>query len=74
MPRDDYKTCRVCGRHASECGPLSHTRLCADDAQRLLAENVIGLAEHQGEPLLRWRLGMIRCAGGLIPQDLEQAV
>ena len=73
MPRYDYKRCRVCGRHTDECGPLSHTRLCAEDAQRLLAENIAGLSEHKGEPLLRWRLGMVRCAGGVIVDD-RQAV
>lgn len=74
MPRPDYKTCRECGRHVDECGPLSHTRLCADCSFVRLAENVVGLAEHTGEPLRRWRLGMIRCAGGLTPDDLREAI
>ena len=74
MPRHDYKNCRKCGRHVSECGPLSHTRLCADDATLLLAENIAGLAEHSGEPLRRWRVGMIRSAGGVIPEKLREAV
>lgn len=74
MPRDDYKNCRACERHTSECGPLSHTRLCADCATALLAENIVGLAEHRGEPLRRWRVGMIRSAGGVIPDQLQEAV
>ena len=28
------------------------------------AENIIGLAEHKGEPLHRWRVGMVKCALG----------
>lgn len=28
MPRADYKTCKACGKHVNECGPLSWTRLC----------------------------------------------
>lgn len=74
MPRHDYKTCRDCGRHASDCGELSHTRLCGDCAERLLAENIEGLAEHKGEPLMRWRIGMVRCAGGVLLDNTRQAV
>lgn len=74
MPRSDYKTCRSCGRHSSECGQLSHTRLCGDCAYIRLAENVHGLANHSGEPMRRWRVGMILCAGGLTPDDLRQVV
>jgi len=29
-----------------------------------MVENIVGLAEHKGEPLRRWRLGMVRCALG----------
>jgi hypothetical protein len=45
---------------------MSHTRLCLDCARARLAENIVGLAEHRGLPLLRWRLGMVRCAGGVL--------
>jgi hypothetical protein len=64
MPRIDYKICKGCSRHIAECGPLSHTRLCASCGIKRLAENVEGLANHSGEPLLRWRIGMVRCAFG----------
>lgn len=43
-------------------------------AELRLRENIIGLAEHKGEPMQRWRRGMILCAGGITPDDLEQAV
>jgi len=70
MPRMDYKWCKACHRHVTEAGVLSHTRLCSDCAAAKLTENVLGLALHQGEPLLRWRRGMIRSAGGLLPTEL----
>jgi hypothetical protein len=71
MPRSDYKTCRRCKRHSDDCGQLSHTRLCGDCSTIVLAENIIGLAEHSGEPLRKWRIGMVRCAFG---PDLEEAL
>jgi hypothetical protein len=74
MPRSDYKTCRECERHTDACGPLSHTRLCSECAQRLLAENIVGLSEHKGQPLQRWRLGMVRCAGGVLMDELRELV
>src|SRR5437868_4062521 len=40
MPRSDYKTCRVCGRHESEVGPLSHTRLCSEHSAQRFTENI----------------------------------
>jgi len=66
----DYKWCRGCDRHVTEVGVLSHTRLCSFCAAEKLTENVLGLANHTGEPLLRWRRGMIRSAGGLLPKEL----
>ena len=71
MPRADLKHCHECGRHVSECGPLSHNRLCGKCGMDLLAENIVGLIEHKGEPLRRWRLGMIRAAGGIEPANLR---
>lgn len=36
---------------------------------RRLHENIIGLMEHKGEPLRKWRMGMIRCAGGVVGDE-----
>lgn len=47
MPRADYRRCRNCDRHASEAGPLSHTRLCADCGGVILYENSMQI--HLGE-------------------------
>lgn len=67
-----YKKCRGCGRHASEAGELSWTRLCGDCAERILTENIVGLATHSGEPLQRWRRGMVACAGGVLLDDVQR--
>jgi hypothetical protein len=69
VPRLDYKHCRVCGRDASECGTLSHTRLCAECGVERLTENVLGLHAMQGEPLRRWRRGMAACIGLTLLDD-----
>lgn len=43
MARRDYKTCRNCHRHASEVGPLSHSRLCVDCFPIIRDENNISI-------------------------------
>jgi hypothetical protein len=72
MPRLDYKTCKGCGKHADEVGPLSWTRQCADCGKARLIENVDGLHDHTGEALQRWRRGMVACAGGVLLDDLQE--
>lgn len=71
MPRLDYKTCKGCGRHASEVGELSHTRLCEECGTVNLYENVLGLVTHSGPAFARWRHGMAACVGALL---LDQSV
>ena len=58
MPRDDYRRCRECGRHASEAGPLSHTRLCADCGVEILGENVMQIHLREGPYHERRRYGI----------------
>ena len=70
MPRADYKTCRICGRHVDEVGELSHTRLCAEHSEARYKENVDGLHYKRGPALERWRRGMILSAGGILPDSL----
>ena len=55
-----------CGKHASEVGPISWNGLCLACSTAHVAENVIGLANHQGAPLRRWRLGMAASIGAVL--------
>ncbi len=48
---------------------MSWTGQCIECAQARLAENITGLRLHYGEPLRRWRHGVIRAAGGIIPDE-----
>jgi predicted amidophosphoribosyltransferase len=59
MGHPDYRNCKNCGRHASECGPLSWTRLCEDCGRELLHENIDGIHDRQGRAWARWRIGMV---------------
>jgi len=45
-------------------GPISWAGNCMPCAEQILVENITGLAEHKGEPLRRWRVGMVKCALG----------
>lgn len=69
MPRLDYKTCKDCGRHSEECGPLSHQRFCTECWERRLRENVFALHEHRGPAFHRWRGAIAASVGGVLLDD-----
>ena len=74
MPRPDYRRCRECGRHASEAGPLSHTRLCADCGMAILGENVMQIHAGHGPYFERRRYGIaLREFGPRVALALKQA-
>src|SRR5579859_3662018 len=72
MPRGDYKTCRSCGRRASEVGALSHTRLCAECGMLILEQNALGMAYKTGVALLRWRRAVAASVGAVLLDDLPK--
>ena len=63
MPRVDYKTCKDCGKHASEVGPLSHTRLCGDCGVARERQCIIDLATHDGAYFQYWRARIAASVG-----------
>jgi hypothetical protein len=72
MPDQRRRRCRRCGKTDDEVGPISWNGLCQADAIAAVAENVIGLVEHRGPALERWRRGMVACAGGVLLDDLTE--
>ena len=72
MPKPTYRFCRECGRDRAEVGLLSHTRLCGECAGMKLRENIDGLHTMSGEALLRWRRGMVACAGGVLLDEARE--
>jgi hypothetical protein len=72
MPRDDYVRCWNCNGHADEVGPLSHTRLCLTCAEKILAENIAGIASGEGVAWRRRLAGMSRYVDRMRAQMQEQ--
>ena len=64
MGRAAYKRCRNCGRHSSECGTLSHTRLCVPCWNEILAANNLQISAGVGPYAERRRYGLIRAEFG----------
>ena len=73
MPRLDYVNCWNCGRHASEVGELSHTRLCTECATKRLTENLVGLKTMSGPFVYRWRARLAASVGASLPTPKEHA-
>ena len=71
MPRDDYKTCKACGRHVDEAGPMSRRRLCAECGEERLRENIDGIHFHRGPAFTRWRRALAASVGAVL-LDEEQ--
>lgn len=74
MPRTDYKTCRLCGRHTDEVGPLSHTRLCQQCWETRLIASVVEQKQHSGPIFQHWRLRIAASVGAVFPERERQAV
>ena len=71
MARIDYKTCKACGKHASEVGPLSHTRLCGPCGIDRETRNIVELAEHNGPYFQYWRARIAASVGAVLLDDLN---
>lgn len=71
MPRLDYKNCRNCGRHASEVGELSHTRLCPDCGRGIFRDNLDALTTMSGPFALHWRERVAASVGAVLPARLD---
>jgi len=68
MGHPDYVTCKRCGRHRDECGPLSWSRLCTKCAIEKVAANLEGLATFRGPEFEKWAKGLTAFAG-ILPLD-----
>lgn len=66
MPRIDYVNCRQCERHTSECGPLSHIRLCLNCGLDNCVTNLVELKEHRGPAFLRYRRALAASVGAVL--------
>ena len=73
MPRLDYKNCKNCGRHVSECGVLSNTRLCADCGLERLNASVHEQIAHNGPIFDHWRRRIAASVGAIPLDDLRRS-
>lgn len=63
MRHEGRSTCRVCGRHKREVGPISHGGYCGEHGKAVFLENVDGLHYHQGPWFQHWRLRSLAALG-----------
>lgn len=72
MPDFRRANCRNCDGHRSEVGSISWSGLCVPCGTAIEIENVLGLMEKNNPKVTnRWRVGMILCAGGSLPETLQ---
>ena len=71
MPQPAYKTCRNCGRHASEVGEMSWTRLCIECSEEIKRMHDLQMHLHVGPHFERWRARMAASVGAILIEDLE---
>jgi hypothetical protein len=63
--------CRNVDKPGDHSGGISATGLCHDCGLAALRENVAQMEARSGPNFTKWRHGMIRCAGGLVLDDLR---
>jgi len=63
--------CRVCDKNEREVGQISQRGYCAEHAKERMEENVDQMLARSGPNFTKWRHGMIRCAGGIVLDDLK---
>ena len=63
MPRESYKTCKACGQHTRDVGPISHTQLCGPCGIERETRNIVQLAEHNGPYFQYWRARIAASVG-----------
>lgn len=71
MPDYRRQTCRGCGGHSSEVGPISWGGLCLDCGKANVKTAIDEMAAHSGPTFARWRAGVILAAGGSLPEKLS---
>jgi hypothetical protein len=74
MPDGRRVTCKVCGRHARETGPISWRGKCGDCGPRIFIEACDGMHDHSGPWFEHWRRSMAASVGGVLVDDLEALV
>ena len=69
MPDTRRKWCKGgCGRHTSECGPISWSGNCVDCAVERAAVNLTELHYMEGPGAIRWRARLVQRVEAMVPR------
>lgn len=61
-------TCRVCGRHKREVGPITHAGYCAEHGKQVYLANLDGLHDHEGPWFQHWRARVAASVGATLDE------
>ena len=68
--RPPLARCKVCGVEAPDRSFLSKRGKCPVCAERLVRENILGIASHSGPYFKHWRQQMALSVGGVLLDDV----
>ncbi len=71
MPDGRRRTCRVCGRHETEVGPISWRGKCGECGPKLAHAAADDLHYHQGPKFEKWRQRVAASVGAVIPDETD---
>jgi hypothetical protein len=63
-------SCRACGRHRDDVGPISWGGYCGDCGVAIRDKANDDLHYHRGPVFAKWRARMAACVGGVLLDDL----
>lgn len=74
MPDPRRRSCKICGRHESEVGPISWRGKCGDCGPMLAVQAYDDLHYHRGPVFEHWRRRCALSVGAVLVDDLEAAI
>jgi hypothetical protein len=64
-------SCRNCGRHRKEVGPISWEGYCGECGPMIRDQANDDLHYHRGPVFMKWRRAMAATVGGILLDDLQ---
>lgn len=72
MADNRRRTCRTCGGHHTEVGPISWAGNCESCGMLKLERNVLSLNSRSGEAFKEWRRSVAASVGAVLLDDLPK--
>ena len=73
MPDSTRVTCKICGRHSRDAGPISWKGYCGTCGPEKAHKAAADMHHHHGEFFERWRRSMVACVGGRLVEEVGAA-